>query len=136
MRKDVVILVTEDNDGHFALTRKLLRRAGIENEIVRFIDGPQTLDFLIGSNTTEAERDKGRKYLLLLDIRMPGISGIEVLEIVKKHEQISEIPVIMVTTSGDHQIAEKCYSLGCEAHVVKPINESLIRIIERVGGHL
>ena len=136
MRKDVVILVTEDNDGHFALTRKFLRRAGIENEIVRFIDGQQTLDFLIGSDTAKAKRDKSRKYLLLLDIRMPGISGVDVLEIVKKHEQISEIPVIMVTTSGDHQIAEKCYSLGCEAHVVKPINESLIRIIERVGGHL
>jgi CheY-like chemotaxis protein len=136
MRKDVVILVTEDNDGHFALTRKLLRRAGIGNEIVRFIDGQETLDFLIGSNTTEAERDKGLKYLLLLDIRMPGISGVEVLEIVKNHEQTSRIPVIMVTTSGDHQIAEQCYSLGCEAHVVKPISESLIRIIERVGGHL
>jgi len=136
MRKDVVILVTEDNDGHFALTERLLRRAGLENEIVRFIDGQQTLDFLIGSDIIEAKRDKGLKYLLLLDIRMPGISGIDVLEIVKKHEQISEIPVIMVTTSSDHQIAEQCYSLGCEAHVVKPINESLIRIIERVGGHL
>ena len=135
MRKEVVILVTEDNGGHFALTRKLLRRAGIENEIARFINGQETLDFLIGSDTVDAKRDKGLKYLLLLDIRMPGISGVEVLEIVKKHEQTSQIPVIMVTTSGDHQIAEQCYSLGCEAHVVKPINESLIRIIERVGGH-
>ena len=136
MRKDIVILVAEDNNGHFALTEKLLRRAGLENEIVRFIDGQQTLDFLIGSDTIEAKRDKGRQYLLLLDIRMPGISGIEVLETVKKNEQTSRIPVIMVTTSGDHQIAEQCYSLGCEAHVVKPISESLIRIIERVGGHL
>jgi len=136
MRKDVVILVTEDNDGHFALTKKLLRRAGLENEIVRFIDGEQTLEFLIGSDTIDAKRDNRRKYLLLLDIRMPGVSGIEVLETIKKHEQTSGIPVIMVTTSGDHQIAEHCYSLGCEAHVVKPIGESLVRIIERVGGHL
>ena len=88
MRKEVVILVTEDNDGHFALTRKLLRRAGIENEIVRFLDGQQTLDFLIGGDTVEAERDKGLKYLLLLDIRMPGISGVDVLEIVKKHKHL------------------------------------------------
>ena len=112
MRKDIVILVAEDNNGHFALTKRLLRRAGIENEIVRFIDGQQTLEFLIGSDTIEAKRDESRQYLLLLDIRMPGISGIKVPETVKKHEQTSRIPVIMVTTSGDHQIAEQCYDLG------------------------
>ncbi len=136
MRKDIVILVAEDNNGHFALTERLLRRAGIENEVVRFIDGQQTLEFLIGSDTIEAKRDKSRQYLLLLDIRMPGISGIKVLEMVKKHKQTSSIPVIMVTTSDDHQIAERCYDLGCEAHVVKPISESLVKVIKRVSGHL
>ena len=136
MRKDIVILVAEDNNGHFTLTERLLQRAGIENEIVRFIDGQQTLEFLIGSDTIEAKRDKNRQYLLLLDICMPGISGIEVLETVKKHEQTCRIPVIMVTTSGDHQIAEQCYNLGCEAHVIKPIDESLVRIIKRVSKHL
>ena len=136
MRKDIIILVAEDNDGHFTLTKKALRRAGLKNKIVRFVDGQQTLEFLIGSDAVEAKCDKDLKYLLLLDIRMPGINGIKVLEMVKKHKQISEIPVIMVTTSDDHQIAEQCYSLGCEAHVVKPIGQSLVGIIERVSGHL
>ncbi len=115
-----------------AASEKQLQKANYAMGVCR----QQTLEFLIGSDTIGAKRDKGRKYLLLLDIRMPGISGIEVLETVKKHEQTSEIPVIMVTTSGGHQIAEQCYDLGCEAHVVKPISESLTRIIERVGGHL
>ena len=136
MRKDIIILVAEDDDGHFTLTKKVLRRAGFENKIIRFIDGQQTLEFLIGSETTDAKRDENLKYLLLLDIRMPGINGIEVLEKAKKHKQIREIPVVMVTTSGDHKIAEKCYSLGCEAHVIKPIGQSLAGIVERVGGHL
>lgn len=136
MREDIVILVAEDDNGHFTLTEKVLRRAGFENEIVRFVDGQETLEFLIGSDTVDAKREKGIKYLLLLDIRMPGINGIEVLEIVKKHEQASKIPVIMVTTSGDHKIAERCYSLGCEAHVVKPLDDSLVRIIERVCKRL
>jgi len=135
MRKEVTILVAEDDNGHFALTKKVLQRAGIENEIIWFTDGQETLEFLLDDDTIEA-KNNGRKYLLLLDIRMPGISGVEVLEKIKNNAQLSDIPVIMVTTSSDQNIAEHCYSLGCESHVVKPVGDLLVKTVKRVGGVL
>jgi len=135
MREEVTILVAEDDNGHFTLAKKVLRRGGIENEIIWFTDGQETLEFLLNEDTIEA-KNNGQKYLLLLDIRMPGISGTEVLEKIKKNERLRDIPVIMVTTSNDQKIAEHCYSLGCESHVVKPVGDLLVKTVKRVGGSL
>ena len=135
MKKDIVILVAEDDEGHFILTENVLRRAGIDNKIARFTDGQQALDFLFGP-ALHTKRSTGQKYLLLLDIRMPGINGIEVLEKVKQHEHLSNIPVIMVTTSDDDQLFEHCYKLGCDAHIVKPITPLLANTVKRVGKNL
>ena len=95
MKKEVVILIAEDDEGHAALIKKNLKRAGISNEIVHFKDGVEALDFLMGSNGGGPHRKPNVAYMLLLDIRMPKVDGVEVLRQVKGHERIAQ-------DAGDH----------------------------------
>lgn len=120
MVEEVVILIVEDDDGHALLTEKNLRRAGIRNEMLRFKDGQEILDFLF-------RRGEGRKrenqaaYLLLLDIRIPKIDGVEVLRQLKQHDELRKIPIIMLTTMDDPREVEACHRLGCSHYIVKPV---------------
>jgi len=131
MTEDIVVLIAEDDEGHFLLTKRCLRDAGLNNEIIWFADGQETLDFF-NSQGEGARYDKARKYLLLLDIRMPRVDGMKVLEKVKQDEQLTQIPIVVVTTSKDPQQAEECYDLGCDGHIVKPVGEMLIKTIRQV----
>ena len=97
---DVVIVTAEDDEGHALLIKKNLRRAGLSNEILHFMDGKETLDFLF-SEEIEAKRHEGTCYLLLLDIRMPKVDGIEVLRRIKSTPALKRMPVIMITTTDD-----------------------------------
>jgi CheY-like chemotaxis protein len=135
MRKDIVILIVEDDKGHYVLTKHCLRRADISNDILWFADGQETLDFLY-KRSGEQERDDDKKYLMLLDIRMPKVDGLKVLETVKQDTQLQNIPVIMLTTSDDQQQARHCYELGCDAHIVKPVGDVLVKVVQRVGQNL
>lgn len=132
LRDNVTILIAEDERGHYLLTRNCLRQAGVDNEVLWFEDGQSTLDYL---GHDEHWQD-GRKYLLLLDVRMPKVDGIEVLQQIKGDPRLEEIAVIMLTTSDDHDLAHRCYALGCEAHVVKPPGRVLLKAIERVSQRL
>ncbi len=132
LRNDIVIIMAEDEEGHYLLTKHCLRKAGISNEIIWFEDGRKTLDFFLGDGFG---RD-GKKCLLLLDIRMPGMDGIEILEKIKKNDALAHVPVIMLTTSGDQELANRCYSLGCEAHIIKPPGITLLKAIKRVCERL
>lgn len=135
MRKDIVILIAEDDKGHFILAKQCLKHAGMENEIEWLVDGQASLDFLFDDDGN-ARVDKSMKYILLLDIRMPKVNGLEVLEKIKTHHELKEMPVIMLTTSDDQVQAQKCYDLGCDAHIVKPVGDILIQAIKRVAGRL
>ena len=130
LRKDIVILMAEDDHGHYILAKRFLREAGLDNEIIRFEDGEATLSYL---NNGGCPSVSGKKYVLLLDIRMPKVDGVKVLRDVKGSEKLQDIPVIMLTTSEDQHIANLCYELGCEAHVIKPPGDVLLRAIERIG---
>ena len=133
MRRDVVILVAEDDDGHFSLIQKNLQRSGIWNDMVRFVDGQQTLDFLF-MRDGGAKREHSHKYLLLLDIRMPKVDGVEVLERIKQDAELKKMPVIILTTTDDPREIERCHSLGCSIYIVKPVEyEGFIDAIRKVG---
>lgn len=129
LRDDIEILIVEDEPGHYKLIEHYLRNAGIENEIAWFEDGKSVLDFLCGEGSASG---KGKKYIMLLDIRMPGVDGIEVLKKIKQEEDWDHIQVIMLTTSDDQHQARLCYDLGCEAHIVKPPGKSLLAAIDRI----
>lgn len=129
MRDDVVILIAEDDKGHFVLTKHCLRRGGLSNEIIWFEDGQEALDFLFGGNGRT--RDRRKEYVLLLDIRMPKVDGINVLRRIKSDPELNRMPVIMVTTSDASANVELCGQLGCSGYVVKPIDETLADKIEQ-----
>jgi CheY-like chemotaxis protein len=134
MKKEVVILIAEDDEGHAALIKKNLKRAGISNEIVHFKDGAEALDFLMGNNGGESHRKSNNAYLLLLDIRMPKVDGVEVLRQVKLHEELRKMPVIMITTTDDPREVENCHTLGCSNYITKPIDyEKFVESIRQLG---
>ena len=122
-KKKFNILVAEDDDGHFVLIKKNLQKMGFQSRILRFSNGQQILDFLY-MRGDGPKRQPDDVYLMVLDIRMPKVDGDEVLKIVKADDQLKDIPVIMLTTSNDEKIMEKCMELGCKAYVVKPMQYS------------
>jgi len=133
MKKEVVILIAEDDEGHASLIRKNLKRAGVSNEIHHFKDGQEALDFLMGTNNGQ-HRKSGAAYLLLLDIRMPKVDGVEVLRQIKGDEELCKMPVIMITTTDDPREVENCHRLGCSNYIAKPIDyEKFVESIKQLG---
>lgn len=131
MQENVVILVAEDNEGHFVLTKLCIRRGGISNEIVWLEDGQETLDFLRNARKKHLESKTSGKYVLLLDIRMPKVDGIKVLEQIRASDDLKDIPVIIVSTSDAPTNKEICSKLGCDAYITKPLDETLPKTIEK-----
>lgn len=131
MDQDIVILVAEDDRGHFVLTRNYLRKAGIFNEIIWFTDGQQALDFFCDQND-QHQRLEDRRYILLLDIRMPKINGLELLDRIREFgNDVKDTPVVIVSTSDAPQSVDRCRELGCIAYIVKPFHkdDSLIEAV-------
>jgi CheY-like chemotaxis protein len=120
MKEEVIVLIVEDDDGHARLIEKNLRRASITNEMLRFTDGQQILDFLFRRGEAR-KREHCAPYLLLLDIRIPKMDGLEVLRQIKQDEELRKVPVIMLTTTDDPREVEVCHSLGCSHYIVKPV---------------
>jgi len=119
--KELTILIAEDDDGHAELIITGLKESGICNQMIRFIDGKQTWDFISGKGKNMV-LDKKKSYLLLLDINMPKMDGIEVLEKIKGNSDFKNLPVIILTTTDDPREVEKCYNLGCNIYVTKPVD--------------
>ena len=128
MKKDVVILIAEDDIGHFLLAKRQLRSAGVSSKIIHFPDGQLVSDFL----KDVCIKDKETSYFLLLDIRMPKIDGIEILEYVKKHPDLKDIPVVIVTTSDNPLNVLRCRQLKCDGYLVKPIDDTFVDYLNDV----
>jgi CheY-like chemotaxis protein len=132
MTKEVVVLIADDDLGHIRLIEKNLHRAGLHNPIERFDNGQDILDFLFGRGARR--RAKEAPYLLLLDIRMPKVDGVEVLRQIKADPELKKIPVIMLTTTDDPREVEHCHALGCSNYVVKPVDyEKFAEAIKQFG---
>jgi CheY-like chemotaxis protein len=132
MTEEVVILIAEDDEAHAALIQRNLKRAGLTGQQLRFGDGQQTLDFL--QRRGDRQRTPGTPYLLLLDIKMPKVDGVEVLRRVKGDPELKKLPVIMVTTTDDPQEVARCHELGCSSYMPKPVEyEQFAEAIRRIG---
>lgn len=133
MTDEVTILIAEDDEGHAALIQRNLRRAGLRNMILVFGDGQAILDFLFRTGDGPY-RNKGQPYLLLLDIRMPEVDGVEVLRQIKAHPELRKLPVTMLTTTDDPREVERCHALGCSNYVTKPVDyDKFISAIHQLG---
>lgn len=133
MTNEVVILIADDDLGHARLIEKNLRRAGLHNPIERFENGQEILDFLFRRGEGR-KRGEDHSYLLLLDIRMPQVDGVEVLRQVKADENLRKIPVLMLTTTDDPREVTRCHDLGCSNYIVKPVDyERFAEAIKQMG---
>ena len=133
MHRDVVILVAEDDPGHAGLIRKNLARAGIVNEIIMFSDGQAILDFLFRTGNGP-HRESKTGYVLLLDIRMPKVDGVKVLERIKADPELRKLPVVMITTTDDPREVARCHELGCSSYITKPIDyDSFVNAVRQLG---
>lgn len=134
--REVIILIAEDDAGHARLIEKNLTRAGLHNAIQRFDNGQAVLDFLFRRGPG-AHRAQDTPYLLLLDIRMPQVDGIEVLRQVKEHPELRKVPVIMLTTTDDPREVERCHAIGCASYIVKPVDyEKFAEAIKSLGLYI
>jgi CheY-like chemotaxis protein len=132
----VTILVVEDDDGHAELIRLHLVESGLENPVLRFKDGQAILDFLY-QRGSGLKRNEENTYVVLLDIRLPKVDGTEVLRQIKNDKTLKTIPVIILTTTDDTQEIEKCYALGCNSYVTKPVEfGAFSEAINRLGNFL
>lgn len=125
---DAVILMVEDDAGHAALLKRVLVGNGITNEILHFEDGLKVVNFL-NMEGDGPKRVPQKAYVVLLDIRMPIMDGIEVLRRMKNDDNLKAIPVIMVTTTDEPETIEECYQLGCANYIVKPADFGLFRSV-------
>ena len=123
------ILIVEDDEGHAILIRENLEAAGVTYAIEHFRDGQVVLDFLASGRPRSDET-----FILLLDIRMPKIDGIEVLRRMKANEKWRTIPVIMLTTTDDAREVQRCHELGCSGYIQKPVDyDKFAEAIRRIG---
>jgi len=116
--QETVVLIAEDDNGYFQLMNILFKREQIKNEIIRFTNGQDVIDFL--------QNDPAADYVLILDIRMPKMDGIEVLKHIKQSDQLKDIPVVIHSSNDNPATIELCYSLGCLDYIVKSGNPSAI----------
>lgn len=131
--KPIDILLAEDDEGHAYLVQTNLKRAGIVNEIAHVKDGEEALDYIYRRGNF-ASRDIGNPLLMILDINMPRIDGVEVLAKIKSDEATASMPVIMLTTTDDPREIERCYQLGCNVYITKPVAyEEFVEAVKRLG---
>jgi len=131
--KMVTILLVEDDPGHARLIEKNLRRANISNEIIMLEDGQKAVDYLLKEGGYREERHSA-PLLILLDLNLPVLDGYQVLKIIKKDERTRHIPVAVLTTTDNTQEITRCYELGCNVYITKPVEyEQFSEAIRKLG---
>ena len=132
----ITILLVEDDPGHTRLIEKNLRRASITNEILAIADGQQALDYLF-SQGQYARSERRSPLLVLLDLNLPGLDGYQVLEQMKRDDRTRRIPVVILTTTDNAHEVDRCYDLGCNVYMTKPVDyDKFSEVIRKIGMFL
>jgi CheY-like chemotaxis protein len=129
----VEVVMVEDDEGHARLIEKNIRRAGVNNKIIPFTNGTEAVRFLFGADGS-GTANKGRPLLVLLDLNLPDMSGVDILARIKSNEHLKRMPVVVLTTTDDAVEIQRCYDLGCNVYVTKPVNyENFAHAIRQLG---
>ncbi|MDR6848361.1 MAG: response regulator [Sphingomonas sp.] len=130
--QSVSIIMIEDDEGHARLIEKNIRRAGILNHITHFTDGTTALDYLFNN---AAGPQRNGPALVLLDLNLPDMSGTDILAKIKAADgPLRRTPVVVLTTTDDKIEIQRCYDLGCNVYITKPVNyESFAQAIRQLG---
>lgn len=129
----VTIVMIEDDEGHARLIERNIRRAGVTNEIIPFENGSSALEFLLGPDGTGASNAR-RALLVLLDLNLPDTTGVTILEKLKSNTHLKRSPVVILTTTDDEREIQRCYDLGANVYITKPVNyEGFANAIRQLG---
>jgi len=129
----VTILLVEDDPGHARLIEKNLRRSNITNEIKAIHDGQHAIDYLFKQGEY-VDSPHASPLLVLLDLNLPGLDGYQVLQQMKGDEKTKRIPVVILTTTDDKREVARCYELGCNVYITKPVDyEQFSEAIRKIG---
>ncbi len=131
---DVQIVLVEDSEDDAELTMRALKGANFVNEIVWLKDGEEAIHYLQGKGEYDGRDVTVKPKLILLDLKLPKLGGIEVLELIKKDDNLNKIPVVVMTSSNENQDLDKCYELGANSYVVKPIKfDRFIQVTKEIS---
>ena len=129
--RHVTIVMIEDDEGHARLIERNIRRAGILNDIRHFPDGNSALNYL---HSTQEGPSYNGPALVLLDLNLPDMSGTDILASIKSNEKLKRTPVVVLTTTDDKVEIQRCYDLGCNVYITKPVNyDSFADAIRQLG---
>jgi len=131
--KPVTIVMIEDDEGHARLIEKNIRRAGVNNEIIPFTNGTEALTFLFGADGS-GDVSSGRSLLILLDLNLPDMTGVDILDKVKSNVHTKRSPVVVLTTTDDSREIQRCYDMGANVYITKPVNyDGFANAIRQLG---
>ena len=129
----VCIVMIEDDEGHARLIEKNIRRAGVNNEVVHLQDGASAFRYLFGADGS-GEVSAGRAQLILLDLNLPDMTGVDILAKMKANRHTKRSPVVVLTTTDDEREIQRCYDLGANVYITKPVNyEGFANAIRQLG---
>jgi two-component system response regulator len=130
----VEIMLVEDNPDDAALTIRALKKQNIANKLIHLHDGAEALDFIYGKGNYAGRNIQITPKVILLDLKMPKVNGMEVLETLKSDENTKAIPIVMLTSSAEDPDIERCYQLGANSYIVKPVEfEEFTKAVAGLG---
>ncbi len=119
---EIEILLVEDNPSDAKLTLRALEKNNLSNSIVHVKDGEEALDFIFARNQFSSRNIHNKPKIILLDLKLPKISGLEVLKILKENKETKKIPVVVLTSSRQESDVIESYKLGVNSYIVKPVD--------------
>jgi CheY-like chemotaxis protein len=123
----------EDDEGHARLIERNIRRAGVNNELIPFTNGTDALNFLLGADSS-GEASAKKHLLVLLDLNLPDMTGVTILEKIKANVHTKRSPVVVLTTTDDAREIQRCYDLGANVYITKPVDyENFANAIRQLG---
>ncbi|WP_316767556.1 response regulator [Pedobacter frigiditerrae] len=132
--ENIEILFVEDSVDDAALTIRALNKSGFTHKLLHVKDGAEALDFLYCKGIFSSRNPNQFPTLILLDLKMPKVSGIQVLEQVKADKRMKSIPVVMLTSSNEGPDIERCFELGANSYIVKPVeSDNFSKAIKEIG---
>ena len=134
MKPEIDILLVEDNESDAEMTIRALKKSGLANTVLHLNDGAEALDFIFAEGEYSGRLVEKIPKLILLDLKMPRVNGIKVLLKIKADKRTKKIPVVMLTSSQEDPDIQRCYDLGVNSYVVKPVEfEEFYKVISSLG---
>jgi DNA-binding response OmpR family regulator len=134
VNKTVEILLVEDSDHDAEMALRSLKKNNISNKVIRLKDGEEALDFLFGKGEYEGRNIHNHPRVILLDLKMPKVDGLEVLKAVRSNENTKTIPIVMLTSSKEERDVVDGYKLGVNSFIVKPVDfNSFMEAVREIG---